>query len=132
VFLTLLYFKVVTKLFAKDKDEKQEKVVISNYYTIPSFILFIMLIVGVYISFDMKLLTGLEIVIPFALIAIVPFLFRSTLFKNAYRVKEYHCGEKEELKVSMYYFEISQRYIKIISIISIILMIVLVLGVLVF
>ena len=36
VFLTLLYFKVVTKLFAKDVDSTSMPVRISKYYTIPS------------------------------------------------------------------------------------------------
>ncbi|MEA1891839.1 MAG: proton-conducting transporter membrane subunit [Campylobacterota bacterium] len=131
VFLTLLYFKVVSKLFAKDMDKKYSHVEISKYYTVPSFVLLTLLIIGIYISFDMGYLSALEILTPTVLIAIVPFLFRSVLFKNTYRVKEYHCGEKEELKVSMFYFEITQKYVKMIMIISIALMIVLVLGVLV-
>jgi len=128
VFLTLLYFKVVTKLFAKDMDYKQESIKISKYYTIPSFILLAMLIIGVYISLDMSFLTSFEIIIPSILIIATPILFNFLVFKKAHRVREYHCGEKEELKVSMYYFEIAQKYIKIIMIISIVLMIILVLG----
>jgi ech hydrogenase subunit A len=50
VFLTLLYFKVVTKLFAKNVDVKQEHTKLSNYYTIPSFILLILLIIGIYVK----------------------------------------------------------------------------------
>ena len=129
VFLTLLYFKVLTKLFAKDMDIKQERVRISKYYTIPSFLLLGMLIVGIYISFSMELLTSLEIIVPLSLIVIAPLLFTFVVFKKAHRVKEYHCGEKDELEVSMYYFEMTDKYKKIITFISLLLMIILVVGV---
>ena len=129
VFLTLLYFKVVTKLFAKDMDIKQERVRISKYYTVPSFLLVTMLIIGIYISFSMEFLTSLEIIIPFLLIVIAPLLFTFVVFKKAHRVREYHCGEKDELEVSMYYFEICDKYKKMITFISISLMITLLVGV---
>jgi len=110
VFLTLLYFKVVTKLFAKDVDAKKENYVqIPKLYMIPSSILVSLLIIGILVSFDMKLLSSMEIIVPSILIAIVPVLFASLLFKKAHRVKEYHCGEKEELSLSMYYFDISDK-----------------------
>ena len=130
VFLTLLYFKVVSKLFAKDMDVKQEKIAISNYYTVPSYILFILLIVGVYVILKMGLLTTLEIITPSLLIAIVPLLLSRVLFKKAHRVKEYHCGEKEKAELSMYYFDIPQSYKKVITAIAIAAMIILLLGVL--
>jgi len=129
VFLTLLYFKVVTKLFAKDVDSKSRYVEISKYYTIPSFILLAMLIIGIYISFKIQLLTALEIIIPLFLIAIVPILFVTLLFKKAHRVKEYHCGEKDELELSMYYFHMPKSVQKAITIVSIIGMWILMIGV---
>jgi len=129
VFLTLLYFKVVTKLFAKDADvTKQNYKKIPKLYLIPSSILVALLIIGVLVSFDMKLLSSMEIIVPSILITIVPLLFASMLFKNAHRVKEYHCGEKEELSLGMYYFDISEKYKKIISAVAILLMIILVIG----
>ena len=129
VFLTLLYFKVVTKLFAKDVEVKiQRDTVIPKLYTVPSFILLTLLVLGVYVSFDMKLLSSMEIVVPSILIAIVPLLFGVLLFKKAHRVKEYHCGEKDELQLSMYYFDISDRYKKVITAIAIVAMIILVVG----
>lgn len=130
VFLTLLYFKVLTKLFAKDMDIEQESIKISNYYTIPSYVLFGMLVVGVFISLDIRLLTMAEIVVPSLLIVGVILLLKFVVFKNAQRVREYHCGEKEELKVSMYYFEIDEKYKKLITIIAIVSIIVLFIGVL--
>ena len=129
VFLTLLYFKVVTKLFAKDMDKKQERVRISNYYLIPSFLLVAMLLVGIYVSFSMEFLTSLEVIVPTILIVGIPLLFTFVVFKKAHRVKEYHCGEKDELELSMYYFEIPSSYKKTISFVALFLMIILVLGV---
>ncbi len=129
VFLTLLYFKVLTKLFAKDMDVKIEKTTISRYYTIPSFILLGLLFIGVYITFSMNLLTGLEVLVPSVLIVVVPLLFTSVMFKKAHRVKEYHCGEKEQLHVSMYYFNIPDSYKKYISLVALLAMVLLVIGV---
>jgi ech hydrogenase subunit A len=129
VFLTLLYFKVVTKLFAKDADAKRENYIsIPKLYMIPSSILVSLLVIGVIVSYKMQLLTSMEIIIPSLLIAIVPILFASLLFKNAHRVKEYHCGEKEELSLGMYYFDVSDKYKKLISAVAIILMLILVAG----
>ena len=130
VLLTLLYFKVVTKLFAKNMDKKQEVIKISKYYTIPSFMLLFMLIAGVFVSLDMKFLTTPEIIIPSILMIGLPLLFNYVIFKKAHRVKEYHCGEKDELKVSMYYFDIEQKYKKMISMTAMVLILILILGVL--
>jgi ech hydrogenase subunit A len=129
VFLTLLYFKVVTKLFAKDADAKKESYTpLPKLYMIPSSILVSLLIIGVLVSFDMKLLSSMEIIVPSILIAIVPVLFASILFKKAHRVKEYNCGEKDELSLNMYYFDVPQKYKKLISVVAIVLMIILVIG----
>lgn len=130
VFLILLYFKVLTKLFATDVDApKNQKIKLSKLYTFPSFILLFLLIEGVYISFDMDLLSSAEIIIPSVLIAVIPFLFVMIMFKKAHRVKEYNCGEKDEIKLSMYYFDIDDKYKKAITYISIVSMLILILGV---
>ena len=81
-------------------------------------------------KFDMKLLTSLQIIVPTLLILGVPLLFASLSFKKAHRVKEYHCGEKDELSLSMYYFNIPDSYKKYIHYIALVSMIFLVLGVL--
>ncbi|WP_455755741.1 proton-conducting transporter transmembrane domain-containing protein [Sulfurimonas sp.] len=120
VFLTLLYFKIVTKLFAKDIDSEVGHVEISKYYTFTSFLLLILLIIGVYISFDMEFLNSIEIIVPIIFIIITPLLFATLLFKKAHRVKEYNCGEKDELELSMYYFNMPKRVQKTITILAII------------
>lgn len=109
VFLTLLYFKVVTKLFAKDVDAKPLHVSISGFYTLPSALLVVLLFAGIYIAFEKELLSAMEITVPLFLIAVVPLLFATLLFKKAHRVKEYNCGEKDEIKLSMYYFDMPQN-----------------------
>ena len=132
VFLTLLYFKVVTKLFAKDvNSSKEEHQEIPKLYTIPSFLLLIFLVIGIYISLEMELLSNSEIIVPFVLIAVVPLLFATLVFKKAHRVKEYHCGEKDELQLSMYYFDIPEVYEKAIGGVGVVAMVLLVVGVIV-
>lgn len=129
VFLILLYFKVVTKLFASDIDSKQNIVTISKYYTIPSFILLIMLLIGIYEMFSMDVLSNMQIIVPLILITLVPLLFMTLFFRNANRVKEYNCGEKEEIKLNMYYFDIPEKMKTVITIISILVMLILIVGV---
>ncbi len=128
-FLTLLYFKVVTKLFAKDVEIKTVDIKISKFYTIPSYLLLILLVVGIYISFELELLSSLEIIVPLFLVAIVPLLFALILFKKADRVKEYNCGEKDEIQLNMYYFHMSHRIQKNIAMIAIAGMLLLIVGV---
>ncbi|MEA1917916.1 MAG: proton-conducting transporter membrane subunit [Campylobacterota bacterium] len=130
VFLTLLYFKVVTKLLAKDEDSpKIEKKPIPKLYTIPSYALLILLIIGIFVSYKMDFLSGAEIIVPTILIAVVPALFTTLIFKNATRVKEYYCGEKDEIKLSMFYFNIDDSYKKIISTVAIVAILALIIGV---
>ena len=130
VFLTLLYFKVVTKLFAKNEDEKPLHVKISKFYTIPSFLLLFLLFLGIYILFEGRLMSSMQIIVPLVLILLVPVLFATLLFKKAHRVKEYNCGEKDEVKLSMYYFDFSQSLKKAIAAAATLAMTILVLGVL--
>lgn len=128
VFLTLLYFKVVTKLFASDAKESKKKK-IPFLFSSTSFAFLAMLIVGIFTSLDANLLPTMQIVTPMLLIAVVPILFGVIVFKKAHRVKEYNCGEKDEVQLNMYYFDISQKSVKIIYAISLALMITLVVGV---
>jgi ech hydrogenase subunit A len=130
VFLTLLYFKVMTKLFAKEADNKSQYVKISKYYTIPSFLLLALLVIGVYISFEREFLSSLELVVPLLLITVVPLLFATLLFQKADRVKEYNCGEKDEIQLSMYYFHMPRNVQLTISVLATLGMWILVLGVL--
>jgi len=127
--LTLLYFKVLTKLFAKDEDSKQEHIQISKVYTISSYLLFVLLLIGIYISFLYGLLSFLEIIVPLLLFLLIPILLITFSFKNAHKVKEYNCGDKDEIKLNMYYFEIPKKIHLFIYIVSIVALFILVLGV---
>lgn len=130
VFLTLLYFKVVTKLFAKDVDSQAMHVKISKFYVVPSFLLLFLLVVGIDVSLELELLNSLELIVPLLLIGVIPFLFMTILFRNAHRVKEYNCGEKDEVVLNMYYFNMPESVKKYIMIISTLGMFILVAGVL--
>ncbi|MCF6310399.1 MAG: pesticidal protein Cry5Ba [Sulfurimonas sp.] len=129
VFLTLLYFKVLTKLLAKDvSQEKEVHVHIPKLFTIPSFILLFLLIIGIYVIFEKEFLSSVQIFVPMILISVVPLLFATLLFKKAHRVKEYYCGEKEEVQLNMYYFDIPRNYKKVITAVAIVLIFILILG----
>lgn len=131
VFLTLLYFKVLTKLFAQDVDRSPtQRVSISKFYSLPSWIVVGALFVGIGVSYAMGLLSSFEILTPLILILTLLLLSVSLLFKGAHRVKEYYCGEKESMRTNMYYFSISQKYQKAIYFISLAILLTLFLGVL--
>ncbi len=131
VFLTLLYFKVLTKLFAKDESVSNvEPKKIPTLFSVPSYLLVFLLFVGVYVSYDLKFLNALEIVVPTLLMLMALAFLTKTLFRNAHRVKEYHCGEKEDVKLNMYYFDIKQNYKTAITVISVATIATLIIGVL--
>jgi ech hydrogenase subunit A len=111
IFLTLLYFKVVTKLFALDVEGKKERVALSKYYTIPSWFLIFLLFVGVAFALAFGTLTPLEIFLPLVIFVLIPVSFFLFVFPKVQRVGEYHCGEKERAELGMYYFNINKRYI---------------------
>ena len=131
VSLTLLYFKVVTKLFARDENaNKAQATKIPLLFSLPSWILVFLLFVGMYVSYDLEFLSAYEIVVPALLILTLPLFFAKVLFKNAHRVKEYNCGEKDEAQLNMYYFEIPKVYKTAIMAISVTMIVILIVGVL--
>lgn len=128
-FLTLLYFKVLTKLFTKDMDETQPMQKMPKLFFIPSFVLFLLLIFSTFVVYKLGELSSIQIVVPLVLISLVLVLFSKVTFKNAQRVKEYYCGEKDEVKLGMYYFDIDARYKKLIHVVCIMGILALILGV---
>ena len=120
VVLTLLYFKIVTKLFAKDANKYSfDKEVLPKTYFFTSLSLVFILIIGLFVVFNFTLFSTFSIIVPALLILIVPFLFYAFKIRNADRVKEYHCGEKDEFQVAVYYFGINKKYQNLIMAISI-------------
>lgn len=120
VMLTLLYFKVVTKLLPKNKTD-DTKISIPITYKVTSFALVILLVLGIFGSFRFGILDFYEIAIPALLIAIVPILFYLLDFSKVKKTSEYNCGEKDEIELSAYYFKIDAKVQKAIFIISVFL-----------
>jgi len=119
VFLTILYFKVTTKLFTKDIFSEFKKEILPLKYFIPSLVLLSLLVLGVLTMLNIKNLSAFEILIPLLLVAATPLMFKLFKFKNAARTKEYNCGEKDEFEVSAYYYSLTQHQIKMMMLISI-------------
>lgn len=114
IFLTLLYFKVVTKLFAKDPSlEESRDTKLSSYYTLPSAFLSLLLFGGGFVAYDFGFLGALEVLIPFVLLVALPLFFALFVFPHAHRVKEYHCGEKDQLELAMFSLNIPLRVTQI-------------------
>ena len=124
VFLTLLYFKVVTKLLTTAKGEEQPEEKIPLSYLATSFSLVGLLLLGIYEIYKTGLLSLGEALIPAFIISLTLVLLYFVKLKNAHLVKEYNCGEKDAVVLSAYYFDIDEKYKKIIAYISIALMVV--------
>ena len=81
-------------------------------------ILFALLIIGIFVVFDMKILNQFQVIVPLFLLVLTIALFYIYKIKDAQRVKEYMCGEKDELKLSLFYYDISSSHKQWITIIS--------------
>jgi len=135
VLLTLLYFKVVTKLLTKDKQINQnikkledEKTLSMPYtYIFTSLSLVFLLIYGIYESYVYNFLSPVEILIPTMILVFTFIALYFSQYKIAHRVKEYHCGEKDEPSLGAYYFDIDDKFKRYITQIAIGLMIIIVL-----
>ncbi|MEA3383468.1 MAG: proton-conducting transporter membrane subunit [Campylobacterota bacterium] len=128
VFLTLLYFKVVTKLLPSGEGGNTPKGDIAFTYKLTSFILVFLLLVGIFISFRFDILSLTEIIIPTILIGILPILFYRIKFADIKKTTEYNCGEKDDVVLSAYYFNISKKLEKTIFFVSILLIVSILLG----
>ena len=125
VFLTLLYFKVLTKLIASD-DKKYEEVSISWTYKFTSFLLVALLCFGIYISYINDFMTHIEIALATSLILFTFGLLYFATFKNIKKVSPYNCAEKDSVQLSAYYFVIADKYKELISYIAIFLIVLIV------
>jgi len=106
VFLTLLYFKVLTKILSKNSER-----VTTPPLTIPplsywtTLTLFVALSGGMVVGLGWDGIGVMEIVIPAVLIFVVPLLLWWFRMASVERVGEYRCGEKDETALGAYYFE---------------------------
>lgn len=129
VFLTLLYFKVVTKLLVKDKTIKQDKDIgISYNFTFTSSLLTLFLVFGIYKLYSYNLFGSIELIISSLLILITFLLLYFSNYKKADIVKEYNCGEKDSISLNAFYFDIDKKYKKAIVYISMVLIVSIIIG----
>jgi ech hydrogenase subunit A len=110
VFLTLLYFKVITKLMTVKKDDKDSSLEIPLNFKVTSFSLVALTFYGIYVSYQYQFLGFVELMIPIAILLGTFVMLFLTKLKSAHLVKEYNCGEKDELSLGAYYFNISKKY----------------------
>lgn len=112
VLLTLLYFKVVTKLLSNQNYSQTSEVkTISSTYKYTSLSLFALLIFGILNSIEISSLSYMQIFIPLCFIFIVPIILYLLRSKNVNLVKEYNCGEKDEFVINAYYFDLDEQKI---------------------
>jgi ech hydrogenase subunit A len=125
VLLSILYFKSLSSLFARKAFEK-EKVKLEPFYDLTLKALFVLMAFGIFYMFDFA--KNYEIFIAFFLIFSTPLLLSTLLIKNATRINEYNCGEKDEFRSNSFEFILDEKYTKIITVISVLLLVLLFMG----
>lgn len=127
VFLTILYFKVATKLLTKRSDTYETTKILPLYkYT--SFALVFLLICGLILNFDFESLGIFEVSLPIALILFFGLFWYFSRFIKANIIKEYNCGEKDEFENSAFYIELKPIILDAIKYISIGLLVIMIVG----
>ena len=127
VFLTLLYFKVVTKFLTAEKGNAEGAQDIGFTYKFTSYSLVGLLILGIFASYVFDFLSGVEIVVPTVIMALTFMMFYGLNMRSAHIVKEYNCGEKDKPAIGAYYFSVNKKYKDIIVNSSMILMVIILL-----
>ncbi|MEA3289306.1 MAG: proton-conducting transporter membrane subunit [Campylobacterota bacterium] len=129
VFLTLLYFKVVTKLLTQDNTVEtsiEEKIPLTYIFT--SSALTILLVFGIYEAYIYGFMGNLEIGIAAFVFVLTFVLLYFSKYKKAHRVKEYNCGEKDTVELGAFYFDMDEKYQKLITAIAILLISLIIIG----
>jgi len=128
VVLTILYFKVTTKLFYKNMLSELKNEKLPWQYFIPSLMLCASLFVGMFFMTSFSNLTALDVLIPAILIFITPLLLYFISINKAVQTTPYNCGEKDKFLISSYYFSLSKEQTKVLLFISIIFIVLTILG----
>ncbi len=110
VFLTLLYFKVLTRVLSHSTG-KTEKVAIPALFRYSSYALFGLLTVGILLMSGWNGVGVFELLLPALLIFVIPLLLRWQL-RSSERVGEYRCGEKDEAEIGAYYFALPEAQVR--------------------
>ena len=87
----------------------------------------LVVILYIYESYVYNFLSSVEILIPTLILAFTFIALYFSQYKVAHRVKEYHCGEKDEPSLGAYYFDIDDKFKRYIIQIAIGLMIIIIL-----
>ena len=105
VLLSLLYFKVVSALLAKESDIKStERESLPAGFALPLILLSAMIVSASVWLFKMQ--SGLPLyylLIPLVLLIFIPWFYRK--IEGFDRTTEYHCGEKETFDAALFYFD---------------------------
>ena len=110
VFLTMLYFKVVTKLLIQ-AEPTQDKAPIPYLFVLTSSSLVALLFYGIYKVYQLGYIGTFELLIPLAILGVTLLLLILSSYKGAHRVKEYNCAEKDEVVIQAFYFNIQKKYL---------------------
>jgi len=119
VVLTLLYFKVLTKMLVSSTITKEKNRSLPLNYIITSFILVFLIFLGVFKLYTMTYISFYELLIPLSILVISFVLLMFSSYKKAHRVKEYHCGEKDSIIIQPFYFHINSKYLQVLQYIAI-------------
>jgi ech hydrogenase subunit A len=119
VFLTLLYFKVMTKLLLVTPTVNEENASIPMIFLNTSFALTGLLFCGIYYVYHLGYISLVELLIPLVIFILSLILLKISSYKGAHRVKEYNCGEKDQVNIQAFYFTLRDRYLDYIRYISI-------------
>jgi ech hydrogenase subunit A len=119
VVLTLLYFKVLTKLLPKDTIQSSDSSIIPTTYILTSLSLVFLLLYGVFKIYTLEYIGFYELLIPTVILVLSCVLLFFSSFKSAHRVNEYNCGEKDPVLIQSFYFHLNSRYIDYAKYISI-------------
>jgi ech hydrogenase subunit A len=126
VVLTLLYFKVLTKLLPKDTIQSSDSSIIPTTYLLTSLSLVFLLLYGVFKIYSMGYIGLYELLIPSVILGLSCVLLFVSSFKKAHRINEYNCGEKDIVQIQPFYFHLHTQYLnyaKYISIVAFILIV---------
>jgi len=126
VILTLLYFKVLTKMLSDVVVDEKPSIPLT--YKITSFLLVIFLFIGIVISYLKGFMGDIEIIIAGVVLIVTFAMLKFSKYSYAKKVKEYNCAEKDEIILGAFYFDIDKKYHKLIFIISIVIIIAIIFG----
>jgi ech hydrogenase subunit A len=113
VCLTILYFKIATKLLTKEMFGSFSTTPLPFKYGFSSMSLAFLLLASIALSAYTQWIAYSEVIVALFLIILLPLLLFIINFKKMVFVKEYNCAEKDSFEVGMYQFEIGVKNEKV-------------------